>query len=373
MTRRNMMPVALMLVLFFIGPVASFGACDYQMGSNPAHSLRELYDTGCLGGSRDETTLAKGISGMLKVEIPSDSPRRTQIGTLAIDQLQDSFGHLAFSGGRNELEEKLARALRLVEAELTGSVPQWQIAKPGVWALDLEHLSVQLSDTLTLDFQKSYLQQGCARVDSPECPQSFERAVQVLRHLDLVRRSLDYIFRDRELAEVIMQAKLRRNQWDRYFEQGYPQWPWELWSNGRLYRDQVEKDPGLAEPPSWQLVWLHPDVALEYVDGAEDGDQFKPAVSVEFIGGDWWSWDEQGRQKGPWGLPVTLGVGVIGTFSDRAGSEDWGMGGVLRINHSYNVGVTTRSGNDLGIFVSANLSKLITGVMAKKEQWFGMR
>ena len=371
-TTRSDLVCALTIFFLLLCPVVAAGACDYRPGGDPAGSLMELYDTGCLGGSSDAAPLSRNVFDLLSAEVPADSPRRARLGLRAIDRVQESFRGLPLQGGKNELERKLAQAMDLAEAELDGEIPPSRIATPGVWALDLDDLSVQLSDTLTLDFEATYLQPDCARPDSEECARAFDRAVMAMRHLDLVRRSLDYVVRDRELGAVIMQAKLRRQQWDVYFEQGYPQWPWELYVNGLFYRDRVEEEPGLAEPPSWQLVLLHPDVALEYVDAADDGDRFKPAVLVEFIGGDWWSWNDEGRQEGPWGLPVALGAGLIGTYTDRAGTEDWGLGAMLRISHSYNLGVTTRSGDDVGIFVSANLSKLITGFMAPREAWFGV-
>jgi hypothetical protein len=163
----------------------------------------------------------------------------------------------------------------------------------------------------------------------------------------------------------------RTAPWDTYFEEGIAQWPWELLLvNGPLYAHGTRDDLGSPSPPTYQLVVAHPDLAMEYAPNAGDGQQFKAVLMVEMLGVDYWSWKRDGRQGGPFfGYP--LGVGIVTTYADREGLPDWGWGGVVHLNHVFNLGVTFRDG-DPGYFVSANISRLFSKATAQKAKFEGL-
>ncbi len=371
------------ILLLILTATCSFAAvvCDYSPGENAENSLRELIEDGCLGGSNDTDHFAKALYKNLNESgIGPMAPERMNRGFQALQEIND---HFIFSplgstdstifDAKTNLEKDLQLAHDLLLQELSGEGPSYGLIKTHQWDLDIDNLTSVLGESsITLDFKVFGLESSCTTPESPLCQGDFTRAIKALRHLNLIKITLEYMGRHHILS-VIEVAKTRSKQWDLYFNNGYPQWPWELAINGLVYKNSVKETSGLAKPPEWQLVTLHPDVIFEYVDNAEDGSQFKPALFAELIGFDAWRWKDNGKQEGPWGLPVTLGLGVIATYTDRAGSDDWGWGGILRINHSYNIGITSRGDGDVGFFVSVNLSKLITKGLGTYSEWFGRR
>jgi hypothetical protein len=94
---------------------------------------------------------------------------------------------------------------------------------------------------------------------------------------------------------------------------------------------------------------------MEYMDQAPRGQELKPALSVEVLGFDLWDWEKDGKQTGPL-FGWAVGAGVVANLSDRDGDANWGWGGVVHLDRSYNVGVVFYDG-DPAFFVSANVGK----------------
>jgi hypothetical protein len=269
-----------------------------------------------------------------------------------------------------KLENDLLKSIEDVFNQLWGLSLQNELLRPTNWDIDRNDFRVNLIknelNERVLDFKTTYLD----KVSSS--PDAYRNAIDSLGILLLTHRTLNYINRKVALEQVGAVAREREAQWQIYFNESIPQWPWELaFVNGPIYKYTLKNEKGLGKVPDWQLIVAHPDVALEYVDGAADGDQFRPALLVEIVGADFWSWEDGAKQKGPWGLPFPLGAGLVATFSDRGESEDWGFGGVLHINHIYNIGATFR-GSDTGIFVSVNLAKLFENKRSKADKYLNI-
>lgn len=265
------------------------------------------------------------------------------------------------------LEADLLESIESVWLQLLGDRPQNDLSRATNWDIDRNDFTVNLiPDKRVLDFMTAYLN------DVPPSEGKYRNAIDTLGILKLTHQSLEYINRKNALENIGAVARERKAQWQVYFDESIPQWPWELaFVNGPIYEHKLKKEKGLGKVPDWQLIVLHPDIAMEYVDGAADGDQFRPALLVEIIGADLWSWEGGANQKGPWGLPIPIGAGFVATFADRADSDDWGFGGVLHINHAYNIGVTFR-GSDTGIFISVNLAKLFENKRKKAKKYRDM-
>ncbi len=250
---------------------------------------------------------------------------------------------------------------------LKNTFQQQELIRATNWKINQNDFTVKLIPNVrVLDFNDTYLNRAASS------PDLYRNAIDTLGILLLTDQTLNYIKRKWALEKVGAVVRERRNQWQVYFDKSIPQWPWELGLiNGPIYARKLKNEKGLGKVPDWQLIFLHPDIALEYVNGASEGNRFKPSLTVEVIGGDFWSWESDAKQKGPLGFPVPLGVGLLATYSDRAGSDDWGYGGVIHINHTFNIGVTFR-GNDTGFFVSTNLAKLFEDKHKKAEKYLNM-
>jgi hypothetical protein len=133
--------------------------------------------------------------------------------------------------------------------------------------------------------------------------------------------------------------------WQDYLSNGRSQTLLELLVNSYLYRRS--EDARFSPPPDWQWILLHPDLVLEHVGDADDGEQFNEGLMVE-IGANYWRQDR-------WYLPS--GGAVVAMYSDRAGVSDWGYGIALHFANAYTLGVSRRSG-DTGYFLSMDLLKL---------------
>jgi hypothetical protein len=265
------------------------------------------------------------------------------------------------------LEADLLNSIESVWRQLSGSKQQNALIRATNWEIDQNDFTVNLiPDERTLDFKTTYLDKA------PMSPDAYRNAIDTLGILQLTHQTMDYINRKAALGRIGAIASERKAQWQVYFDESIPQWPWELaLVNGPIYGNKLKHEKGLGKLPDWQLIVAHPEVALEYVDGAADGDQLKPALMVELVGADFWSWKDGAKQKGPWGSPIPLGLGLVATFTDRADSDDWGFGGIIHFNHIYNIGATFR-GSDTGIFVSVNLAKLFENKSKKAEKYFDM-
>lgn len=266
-----------------------------------------------------------------------------------------------------KLEADLLASIDSVWRQLSGGSPQNQLIRPTHWQIDPNDFTVNLiPNERVLDFKATYLDKV------PSSPDAYRQAIDTLGILVLTSQTMNYIKRKPALEKIGAIAEKRNAQWQAYFDKSIPQWPWELsLVNGPIYERTLKNEKGLGEVPEWQMILLHPDMALEYVSGAADGDQLKPALMVELIGANFWSWQNGAKQKGPWGLPIPLGIGLITTFTDREDTDDWGYGGVIHLNHVYNIGTTVRDG-DIGFFVSVNLAKLFEIKGKKAEKYLNM-
>jgi hypothetical protein len=183
-----------------------------------------------------------------------------------------------------------------------------------------------------------------------KCQQAFQAAVASLR----VAKALEEL--GRHLDPVSWSAFSDRygpvaERWKNYLFKARVQYWWEMAANGALFDANRDPKAAFPEPPTYQLILAHPSVALEYVGDADDGNEFEPAVVVEWIGYNFWTW--QGTE-----MKRPLGVSIVSTLSDRAGTDDLGHGLLFHYKHTYSLGVTWREG-DVGIFASFDLGKYL--------------
>lgn len=109
----------------------------------------------------------------------------------------------------------------------------------------------------------------------------------------------------------------------------------------------VIKSGHIAGPPEKQWFALHPNIVYEIVKGAPAGQRSKEALSIEWIGVNWW-------KNSPINIP--FGISLSSLYADRVGVKTMGHGATFYFNNKYALGIVRRGGIN-GIFVSVDLLK----------------
>ena len=148
--------------------------------------------------------------------------------------------------------------------------------------------------------------------------------------------------------ELSKRLAFLETKWDEFFNESRSQTLLEMIINGAIFQKE-NKEHKFAEPPSWQLIFMHPTIVVENVPEAVDGDQLKEAIMIEAIGADWWQQDK-------WYLPS--GGSFVVTYSDRSGVDDWGYGIALNFKSKFTLGASNHGG-DIGAFITIDFLKLI--------------
>lgn len=213
-------------------------------------------------------------------------------------------------------------------------------------------------------FDPSPLDGGCAQ-PGDTCARATEAAKIVMRAGKLVNRSL--AFSDRATyQEALAAARLRDAKWTSYFDEARLQLPLELALNGWLHGLANRAAGGFADVPTYQWILLHPEIGMEYVRGAEAGSRLQPALVIEVIGYNRWSWSKEGKMEN------ALGVSFIGAYSDRAGISSVRPGVMVHLQNKYAFAYTRNSGKN-GFILSVDLAKLVTRVQDEERSDFRLK
>lgn len=144
-------------------------------------------------------------------------------------------------------------------------------------------------------------------------------------------------------------------EWNRFFDESRSMTFIDLLLTSYFERKHMRV--GFIEgPPERQWFALHPNVTLQYVDGAPKGDQFKPGLSIEWFGVNYWD-------ESPLGFPI--GVSATTVYADAPDIKTIGHGVTLHVGNRYTVG-WARHGSDNSFHVSADILTLFQ----EKEQQF---
>jgi len=186
---------------------------------------------------------------------------------------------------------------------------------------------------------------------------------EVLDQLRVALNTTNNAVNATEITRVSESIGLYSELWGNYFEKARSQTFLELSVNTYLYRDQLKKDE-FVPPPDYQVIFLHPSIALEYISDADDGEEQSEALVIEWLGINWWD------------MKVPFGVSFITSYSDRDSVDDVGMGLMFHVNNNYSIGITDHDG-DHGVLVTLDLLKLfedkksnLEKFKAKAEQYY---
>lgn len=158
-----------------------------------------------------------------------------------------------------------------------------------------------------------------------------------------------------EASKAVENSKFNTDQWEKYFTSTRSQTAIELSINSKIYKDKITSKH-FVPPPSLQVIFLHPNLMMEYVDEADEGNQFKESLAIEWVGVNMWD------------TKIPFGASLISSYSDRSGVRDVGHGLLIHINNKYSIGVTDHDG-ETGYSISVDLLKLFESAQSKKN-WF---
>ncbi|HEY5489872.1 MAG TPA: hypothetical protein VIK25_01665 [Gemmatimonadaceae bacterium] len=344
------------------GECAAIAASAASAASaRPIDRLSLLSRTDCLGGTRDLDALTKAAMKVLPARL-SDTASNTEIRLVVLSVLDPVLKATSRERDiardtRGEASPERAMLLALdssvtlvrsaVEAGLRATDDK--VLLTGTWAWDPN--TAAFGD-LPLRVA-SMVNDACAPVTAEACTGSVRTAEFVLRASKLVERSLAYYGRP-FLAAALAGTTRRDAQWTAYFGQTLVQFPWELALNSARFTRAARAKSGFAMPPSDQWVLLHPMVGVEYVWSASKGSRMTPAVAMEILGYNRWSWNAANKPAG------ALGASVVAAFSDRANADNVGYGLLVRYAHRYSLTVTSRGGKS-GVLLSSELGTWLSG------------
>jgi hypothetical protein len=232
---------------------------------------------------------------------------------------------------------QLPKVKAIVDAER--GIPNMAMLPPGLATGVSFEGSVRVSDVPACDRVV-----GAAREAKRVAAQSCR---QLLESLHASYEPLQLLVQRAYTKEVKQYLDGLQLQWDDFLTRSRAQTALELAVNSYFWRK--DKTSGMfLEPPTWQLVLLHPSVVLEYVDKALDGNRSEEGLMLEVVGANWW------RSKS-WYVPT--GASYVLVYSDRAGLPDWANGVAVYFDSKYVLGATRRDGNT-GYFISVDLLEL---------------
>ena len=147
-------------------------------------------------------------------------------------------------------------------------------------------------------------------------------------------------------------------EWNSYFETGRYQNSASIalttWAEGAHFAQDR-----LVGPPPRQWNALQPNLVIENVSEAADGDNIEYALSIEWFGVNWW-------KESPLGIP--FGISVASVYADRAEIKDVGHGFMFHFDNQYTLGIADHDG-DQGVYVTLDLLKLFMDKEAQLEKY----
>jgi len=316
-------------------------------GEKPLTALRRLAGAGCLGDDADDDaytqrakrlfdTAAK-VEGQERAKIRDVtlSPEESRALTLAVLRIADDYlSSLKQTSEISRLRADVQQAIR-DRAEGVESATQ----RLSYWTWDGTQASL-----------------GATGIDVTAADRA--SAEGLLRGARLAERAFTP-GQAQAIQAAAARAATRDARWRSYFADARSQYPWELFINSRVYASGPRGERGVGGPPESQLIVLHPDIAMQYVRSADSGDRFKPALLLEVVGYNRWSWGSDNRPRNAWG------ASVVRTYADTSSVKSSGWGLAIHRNSKYTLTIASLGGKAAVLF-SIDLAGAVTGT---SEAW----
>lgn len=348
-------------------------------------ALVKLYQKDCLGGENDTWPMAVTVTELPPIDEllkDSDPEKFDRIMSRTLLRVKKTLAQEINQAraGSEVADEKRYGTLAALEPLLVplniaydavqinlqeddGTTKPWNT---GFWKW--EEGDGNFGGRIDAKLYENYLQPACADAETQACRTAYASAKRVLRYVYVVERILTDIKTRPQVVAAFQHVTLLNDEWESYFSDTRSQFPWELTLNSYLYNKFDRKAGGaiLQAPPRYQWIVMHPSVALEYIDKANEGSQFRESVILEIAGYNWWNWEKRDRD-------TALGLSFITSYSDRSGIKDVGFGFIAHYNHTLSVGGTLRKGGDPGVFISVDVARFLlkASESTKKAFQFG--
>jgi hypothetical protein len=328
----------------------------------PAPRLSALFARDCLGGDADT---ADPVTRQFVDDLPDAKNGKTiQAGKseqkfVVVDELgelakaaREEAGRRVAQANEGAVLRKLAERIDAARAEVKADT-DLATAGPhqaGRWEWDTqEHGFPALP---TVDVRGELLGPACQQPAAAACASAYGAGQHVLRLARLTQRTLTY-YATPVLKEAAEKAARRHAQWTSYFDDARMQYPHELWINGKLWARAAKEKRGFAEAPDYQVIFLHPNVGLEYIRNAEPGSRLAPSIFLEWIGFNKFSYDRDTHK-----VSGGLGVSLIRAYTDTASLQSTANGVMLHWRQRYSIAATRRDGKT-GIVLSVDLANVL--------------
>jgi len=345
----------------------------------PLTAVNRLFQNGCLGGELDADPFTLRVQRLFdtagRVE---GQPRRREIKDVALSREEqmalilavlrvadEYLGTLSSPASAADAAE-VARMRSAVQAAIrdrgTGLAPGEGSPVPAAAFWTWDGLQPE-QGVAGIDVRAMFARAGCAAPPHTAICVATQHTVEgLLRGAQLTRRSYTPLAAE-ALQAAAARAAVRDARWRSYFADARSQYPWELYVNSRRYEARVRREQGLSGPPDWQWIVMHPDIGMQYVRSAAAGDRFTPALILELIGYNWWSWGADDRPQNAWG------VSLVRTYADTASisSSAWGVS--IHRNNKYSL-TLTRHGGKTGMLLSVDLAGAVTSASQSWREQF---
>lgn len=160
------------------------------------------------------------------------------------------------------------------------------------------------------------------------------------------------------VAEQVWQVwDAAEKEWNRYFDEGRSQYPWEYAANYALWA-RTKRAGEVGTPLDYQIILLHPSPVIENVKDARDGENTEPALMIEVVGINYWQSDK-------WYQPT--GASLVTIHADRDEVRDWAYGVAVHFNNNLTIGMA-RHENENGIFISVDLLNALFGTESRIKE-----
>jgi hypothetical protein len=165
------------------------------------------------------------------------------------------------------------------------------------------------------------------------------------------------------LAATVQYVVDLDTRWDQYFTRGRALLPWEVALNGRLARPER----GFNEPPSYQLILLHPSPVVT-ASGFSHA-SMAAGITLDLVGVYAWRWDGT-RMRSPFAMPGWLGDVPLGGAVTLVvdGNDDPGIGLVAYLPRNWSLGAAVKSDGDLRLLLSVDLAKLLIDPESQRQR-----
>lgn len=339
--------------------------------ATPYRVATSLAAASCLGGALDADAFTRRVNRLFETAARVEGqPLRMAIRDVTLSEqenralvlavlrvAEDYLGTVqgAASGSDAADAGRMRASLQLALRDRSDGVQQGIQSPAQVTAFWTWDAGQPDSGVAGIDIRAMLIRSGCdAAPRSAACAVTQSTVEGLLRGAHLVVRAFTPL-QAAAIQAAAARAATRDARWRSYFADARSQYPWELYVNSLVYESRVRSNLGISGPPNWQWIVLHPDAGMQYVRSAAAGDRFKPALVLELLGYNRWSWGGDHKPHNAWG------ASLVRTYADTVSVPSGAWGVAVHYNNKYTLTLSRHDGKT-GILLSADLLGALTSI-----------